>query len=213
MAEKKDANYDGPTINGRPILGVDDVQKWFAAEGCIIPPECAAAIARDLNHCALLSFLWKNTPELRAARGNSPSQIRMKRIYTALKSLQDELPILIANTDKASPRNPPSSLAPIEALLAAAIDVAPVFQKFVPRGRGREPDPWHNVARNVGRDIAKVFVEHSNRPAGLGKPTSPAIRIVKLALAYLDEHHSEEAIVDAVRSRRIRTRSVKKPGK
>ncbi len=212
MAEKKDSDDDGPTINGRPILSVEDVQTWFGVEKCIICPECAAAIARDLNHCAFLSSSWKNTLELRAARRMSPFQLSMERIYTALRSLQDELPRLIPSTCKVFPIDAPSSTAPVEKLLAAAIEVAPGFQKFAPRGRGRSPDPWHNIARNVGRNIAKVFVENCGKRAGLGKPTSPAIRIVKSALAYLKEDHSEEAIVDAIRSRRTRSRFVKKGG-
>lgn len=212
MSEKKNDDYDGPTINGRPILGVEDVQKWFASEGCIISAECAAAIARDLNYCALVSFLWKSTPALRSARRNSAFHLSSKRIHFALKSLQHELPILINNTRKVFPNTPPS-LVTIEALLAATNNVAPGFQKFAPRGRGRETDLWHNIARNVGQNITKAFAKYSGRRAGLGKSTSPAIKILKSALAYLDENHSEEAIVDAVRSRRSRTRSLKKLGK
>ena len=205
-SEKHPPDYDGSTINGRPILSVDEVQKWFSDEACMVPVDDAAAIARDLNDCAFVSFLWKSTPELKTARRKNASRLSMQRIYTALKMLQNELPVLITNTLKVHPKNPPPSLAPIEALLKSANDLEPGFRKYAPRGRGREPDLWHNIARNVGRKIAEAFAKHSRKRAGLGKPTSPAIKILKLALAYLEERHSEDAIVDAVRARRARAR-------
>jgi hypothetical protein len=71
---------EGPTINDRPILNVDEVRKWFSDEGCTVPVEDAAGIARDLNHCAFTSFLWKSTPELRAARWKTPLRLSMQRI-------------------------------------------------------------------------------------------------------------------------------------
>jgi hypothetical protein len=207
MARKKHPpDYDGPTINGRPALSVREIQKWFSDEGCIIPMEDAAAIAGDLNHCAFVSFFWKSTPSLRAARRTNPSRLSMQRTYTALKTLQNDLPVLIANTLKVHPKNPPPSLAPIEALLKTANNLEPCFRKYAPRGRGREPDLWHNIARNVGRKIAEAFAKHSKKRTGLGKPTSPAIKILKLTMSYLEEHHSEDAIVDAVRARRARAR-------
>jgi hypothetical protein len=199
--------YDGPTINGRPVLSLDQVRKWFADAGCTIPAEAAMPIAQDLNHCAFVSSMWKNTPELRTARRNNPSRLSMQRIYTALKSLQDELPLLIRNTLNVSPKNPPPSLAPIEALLETVKNLEPGFRKYASRGRGREPDLWHNIARNIGRKIASTFTEHSGKRTGLGKPTSPAIKVLKLALTYLDERHSPDTIVDAIRPRRVRTRA------
>jgi hypothetical protein len=203
---KPSPEHDGPTINGHPILSVDDVRKWFSKEGCIVPEDIAAGIARDLNHCAFISFDWKNTPELTAARRKNPSRLSMRRIYIALNSLQNELPVLISNTHKVFPRNPPPSLVPIEALLKTVNTLEPVFRKYAPRGRGREPDLWHEIARNIGRKIADAFVEQAGRRVGLGKPTSPAIRILKSALAYLGEDQSVETIVDAVRPRRERAR-------
>jgi hypothetical protein len=207
MAGSRSADYDGPTINGRPALSVNEVREWFADEGCIIPVDAATSIAEDLNHCAFVSFMWKDSPELRAGRRKNPSLLSMQRIYTALKSLQTELPLLISNTLKVFPNNPPPSLAPIKSLLDSANSLEPGFRKYAPRHGGREPVRWHNIARNVGQKIALTFAEHSGRRTGLGKPTSPAIRILKLGLAYLEEDHSEGAIVDAVRPRRVRTRS------
>ena len=89
---------EGARINGHPVLGVDEIRKWFLDEGCDIPVDAAASIARDLNHCALFSFMWKNTPEFSAARRNNKSWLSMQRIHTSLRSLQNELPVLIANT-------------------------------------------------------------------------------------------------------------------
>jgi hypothetical protein len=205
------SDYEGPTINGHPILGVDEVRQWFVDAGCKIPVEAAVPIAQDLNGCALVSFMWKSAPELKAERRKSPSRQSMQRIYAALKALQNELPVLIANTLKVHPKIPPPSLAPVETLFKIVNDLEPRFRKYAPHGRGREPDLWHNIARNVGRKIADAYTKHSGRRVGLGKPTSPAIRILKLAMAYLDENHSEDAIVDAVRHRRTRVR--KRAGK
>jgi hypothetical protein len=43
-------DYDGPTINGRPILSVAEVQKWFLNEGCKIPVNDAASIAAKFGY-------------------------------------------------------------------------------------------------------------------------------------------------------------------
>jgi hypothetical protein len=188
-------DYDGPTINGRPILVIEEVQTWFLRAGCTIPEYAAAPIAQDLNHCAFLSREWKSTPELRAARRKSKSLLAMQRIYRAMRSLQNDLPILIHNTLQVHGSSRPPALEPIEALLEIVNRLEPGFRKYAPRGRGREPDLWHKIARNVGQKIADTYEKHSGRRPGLGKPTSPAIKILESALAYLDENHSAEAML------------------
>lgn len=199
--------YDGATINGRPTLNVSEVQNWFAHEGCTIPSDDAEALARDLNHCALMSFCWRNTPELRTSRRDNQSRQSMKRIDVALQTLQTELPILIANIRRIFPDG--HFLSPIEALLKSANDLEPEFRRYASRGGGRPSVLWHNIARNIGRNISKALVQHSGKRRGIGRPTSPAIRILKSALAFLGEVHSEDTIVEAVRPRRTRRKKRK----
>jgi hypothetical protein len=57
--KKQPLEYAGTTINGRPMSDVEAVQQWFSNEGCKIPADAAAAIARDINRCAFESFMWK----------------------------------------------------------------------------------------------------------------------------------------------------------
>jgi hypothetical protein len=99
MARKKcPPDDDGPTINGRPILRVGEVQNWFLDQGCSLPDDDAGAIVQDLNHCAFVSsFLEKCVgPQSRPSKQSFSSKYAAN--YTALKLLQGN-----------APRTPPSA--------------------------------------------------------------------------------------------------------
>lgn len=210
MNESRATTEDiGTTINGRPILTTEDVQRWFIQAECVAPVDAAESIAQMLNHCAFLSMHWENTPELRAKRRNNLSLLRAKRIGEALRTLQTDLPGLIDDTLEALPSSRAGGLAPVQTLLESVNLLAPGFQKYRPRGRGRESERWHNIARNLGPHITKIFKSSAGKRVGFGKPTSPGITIMQLALAYLGVDRSPEAIVDAMRTKRRRIRKVR----
>jgi hypothetical protein len=79
--------------------------------------------------------------------------------------------------------------------------LAPGFQTFG-RGPGREPELWRRIARNLGPMIIKALKSAGVKRAGFGKPTSPAVKIMRAALDYLDVRKSHDAIVDAMRIRK-----------
>jgi hypothetical protein len=196
--------YDGPTINGKPILSIEQVQQWFKEAHCDASFDDAKFIAQALNHCALFAELWKNTPALKASRRNNPSYLRMTRISEALRTLQTDLPVLIDDTLKVFPDRQASGLKPVVALLDSVNLLVPGFEKYKRHGRGPEPERWHNIARNLRPRILDVF-KSSGRHAGIGKPTSPAVTVKQSALTYLGVETSQQAIVDAMRGREQRS--------
>ena len=145
------AEYDGPTINGRPALNAENVQKWCEQACCGCAPSLgdAAHIAAMVNHYDFLGALWKNTPEFKQMHQNNTSTLRMRRISKALTILQNDLPVAIDDTRKVFPDPQSDRLVVVVALLHSVNLLAPIFQKFAPRGAGREPEPWHRIAREV----------------------------------------------------------------
>jgi hypothetical protein len=203
--KKRRDEYDGPTVNGHPPLAAVDAQAWFEAADCIVTKEAALPLAQMLNHYEFVGSLWKGTHALREARRRNPTRLRHARIASALKTLQSDLPIVIKNTVRVFPDAQASEqLRPICTLLDCVNSVAPRFEKFRPH-RGREPDLWHPVARNIGAKIRDIF-RAGNRRAGFTKTTSPAVEILCNALKYLSVSQSPDAIVDAMRKPRSRSR-------
>jgi hypothetical protein len=196
------AEYDGPSINGRPALSIGDVQQWFKDTYDVVPPQSeAATIAANLNHCLFLEAQWKSTPEFKKMRRNNQSTLRMQRIHLALTTLQKDLPALIDDTLKVFPDGRTTRLVGVIALLDSVDSLAPGFQTFG-RGPGREPELWRRIARNLGPMIIKALKSAGVKRAGFGKPTSPAVKIMRAALDYLDVRKSHDAIVDAMRIRK-----------
>jgi hypothetical protein len=194
---------EGATINGRPALTLESVQQWFSDAFHVVPEVGAVApIARAVNHCALLESHWKRTPEFDEMRRSNPSMLCMRRIAEALTTLQNDLPVLIEDTRNVIGDKQSEGLSAVIALLDAINPLAEGFQKFRQRGAGREVDPWHNIARNLRPLILDALKSAGVKRAGFGKAeTSKAIRIVKSALAYLGVQATEQAIVEAMRTR------------
>jgi hypothetical protein len=199
--EAPSAEYEGPTINGKPILGIETVQRWFKdACGVFLTEEAARPLARMLNDYALLEETWKNTPEFNRMRENNKSRQRVQRISVALAALQKDVPALIDDTVKIAPEHP--GLGAVVNLRDAVNVLAPAFQKFLPKGRGRKPESWHGVIRRLGPMVKDAIKQSGGKRAGFGKATSPAVGIMQSALAYLGIETSPDAIVDAMRGRK-----------
>jgi hypothetical protein len=214
------AEYEGPTINGHPILSVENVQQWFKqACGCVPSLDDAARVARAVNHYDLFSALWKETREFKTSRQNNPSALRMRRIREALTTLQNDLPVLIEDTRKAFPDPQRSRL--LVALLDAVNSVAPrdpaaahmktALARSVSaplrQGPGRKPSGWHYIAQELGPIIGEAL-KRCGVTSGFGKPTSPAVKILELVFGYLSFATTAEAIVDAMRKPRKRTKKL-----
>jgi hypothetical protein len=200
----KSVEYDGPTINGRPILSIENVQQWFKEAYGVVPPQGEAApIAQSLNHCAFLASEWKGTFELKKMRRNNPSRLRGQRIHEALTILQDDLLGVIDDTLKVFPDARTNQLVAVIALLDSVNALAPGFQAFA-RGPCREPELWHRIARNLGPMIITAIKSAGVKRAGFGKSSNRAVKIMRAALDYLDVRKSDEAIVDAMRIRKKR---------
>ncbi len=199
--EAPSAEYDGPTINCKPILDIGTVQQWFKDVRVVgLTGEAAAPIAAFLNEAAFLSSQWKNTSEFNEMRKNDKGRQRMRRVSCALATLEKDIPALIDDTMRIAPEHP--ALAPVVALRDAVEVLAPGFQKFLPKGRGRNPESWHNIARKLGPMLTEAIKRSGPKRAGFGKVTSPAVRIMHSALGYLGIAKSCEAIVDAMRGRK-----------
>jgi|SRR5665213_552888 len=194
----------GATINGRPALSTKKVQEWFSKANCAAPEDAAKVIAQMLNHYAFLAPIWKSTPELRARRRNNPSLRQMERIGEALRTLQTDLTDLIDKNLKEFSDRRANELKAWIALRDSVNVFATAFENYRPRGRGREPELWHNIVHKLGPNIIEIFRSSNGRRAGFGKPTSPAVTVMQAALEYLGEEKSPEAIVDAIRPKRTR---------
>ena len=206
------AALDGPTLNGHPVLSIEDAKQWFKEVGCDPKTEAVVSLVKKLNELEFVGRLWKNTPAFRALRRSNPSYLRHVRVARALETLRSDIPNIIDDSLRTrSPIERSEWKHPMTTLLDYAILVAAAFQKFLPRGRGREPELWHNVARKIATDITEILEASGRRPAGLGKPTSPAVKVARSALAYFGINKSEEAIVEAIRPKR--RRSIKRLGK
>jgi hypothetical protein len=200
----RSVEYDGPTINGRPALSIENVQQWFKEAYGVVPSQGEAApIAQSLNHCAFLASEWKGTPELKKMRRNNPSRLRGQRIHLALETLQKDLPGLIDDYLKVFPDARTNQLVGVITLLNSVNALAPGFQEFA-RGPGREPELWHRIARNLRPMIITALKSAGVKRAGFGKSTNRAVKIMRASLDYLDVRKSEEAIVDAMRIRKRR---------
>lgn len=195
------------TVNGVPVLTVGDVQGWFEKYNCSAPADLVGTFAGMLNHCAFLNSAWKNATELGAKRRNNASLKRIARIAEALHTLQADLPVIIEEAKAVSAGAPDATIALLESVRL----FTPALEKFRPRGRGRQPELWRNIARNLGPTVLQIFKSSSRRRVGFGKPTSAGVDIIRLALEYLGVHKSREAIVDAMRPKRSRIRN--SPGK
>jgi hypothetical protein len=197
--------FDGPTVNGHPLLSEADVQKWFESVDRQVPGGAALSIAQMLNHYEFIGALWKSTPELREQRSANPSRLRLSRVAQALQTLEADLPTLLETAHEVLPSERLEEYRPVVELLDQVRELAPRFRHSLP-GRGRGAEPWHMVARKVGDRIVETLVTSTGRRFGFGKSTSPAIKILQSALAYLGVEKSPEAIVDAMRPRRARSR-------
>jgi hypothetical protein len=201
--------YDGPLLNGHPPLSIADVQTWFKIANCTIAQDHARTIAQLLNEYELLGAIWRNAPALRAQRRSNTSTIRNRRIAKSLISLQSDLGGMLKDVRRLVPKSRFQEFQPAVDLLTLVEQTTPYFRQHLPR-RGREADLWHVIAKKVGSEIVLAF-KSSGRRTGLGKPTSPAIKVLQRALAYLDLEVSPEAIVDAVRPKRVRKRGEIRP--
>ena len=197
--KKPTVEFDGPTLNGHPVLSVADLQAWFRTTKCDAPADAAL-----INEYELLGALWKGTPALRKQRRTNASRLRLTRIAVALKSLQSELPIIIEDSREVFANKQLASLEGLVKLLDQVNQVTPRFQNFLP-SRGRNVELWHAVARKVGAEIIQTLKGSTRRRVGFGKPTSPAVEILRSALTYLGVTKSPEAIVDATRPKRTRS--------
>jgi hypothetical protein len=142
------ASQEGPLINGRPALTIEDVQSWCHAAS--MPGLCGPAateIARELNNAALFRTLW--APEFAELRKANPSTKRMHRIASALATLRDDLPGLLDDS-----RLVGSDVSISEALLDLVRKHDVVIDKYR-RARGRPDDMTVRVATNIGRLLRK----------------------------------------------------------
>jgi hypothetical protein len=130
--------------------------------------------------------------------------LRTRRIAEALATLQNDLPVLIEETREViGDKQSEEGLVAVMALLDAVNLLAGGYEKFRQRAAGREVDPWHRIARNLRPLILEALRSAGvKRPGGFGKITSPAVGIVKSALAYLEVEVSELAIVETMRRTR-----------
>ena len=123
--------YDGLTINGKPILDIETVQLWFK-EACAVglTEEVVTPIAAYLNQAVIFSAQWKNTPAFNEMRENDEGRQRMLRVSVALAQLQNDLPALIDDSEKIAPGKPSEWVIALVALRDAVNALAPRFQTF-----------------------------------------------------------------------------------
>ena len=193
----------GPNLNGHPPLSIAKVRSWFRDVDCTVADATALPIAGLINEYAFNGMLWR--PEFHELRRNNASRKRNRRIAVELAKLKVDLRQMLDDVRRVVPRERHHQWQPGFDLLALVDQIMPYFDQHLPQ-RGREPDPWHTVARKIGAQIVDAFKASGIRRASLAKPTSPAVEVLRRALAYLGIRRSVETIVDAVRPKRTRKR-------
>jgi hypothetical protein len=207
----KGSDNSDPLVNRRAILKPEEIQKWFSDLKRPITSDDARGIAKMLNDYAFLQAFWKDTQTFKTRRQSNVSLLRLRRIADALLVLQSDLPALIEDSFKVDPKRQDQSIQDLIAFNDKVALYAKGYEEYRSRGRGRQSDGWHLVARKIGTEVLKVLSSNSHGKAGFGKATSPAIKIIQRSFSFLQEERSAEAIVDALRRRRDRTK--RSPGK
>jgi hypothetical protein len=184
--------------------GIETVKLWFKdACGVGLTEEAATAVAVSLLAVSIFDIQFGVVLEI-----DSLNSLR-QRIRSALVELQNDLSALIDFHEELAgdvSGRPCTGLPGLVELRDTVKAAAPGFGRFLPKGRGRKPEPWHSIAQDLGPVLKEAIVSGGKR-AGFGQPTSRGVKVMSLALAWLGfEAVTPGAIVDAMRAR-------KKPGK
>jgi hypothetical protein len=185
------SDYEGPLVNGRPILTEADVHAWCtASHGPQISCARAAEICRSLNDALLFSWRWQD----RAAeqRRTNPSTQRMHGVAKALRTLLADLPQIIAHSKVVG-----ADVTLTEALLDLAEKHRPVAEQYQVTP-GRPLSLEGNVATKIGKQIQEIWAaEHPNH-----RPRKAAVdAFVVYAMTWLGAPHEENALARARRRR------------
>ena len=185
----------GPLINGRPALTIPEVQGWFRSVHLSgLDKEAATKVARQLNHAALLRFMW--APEFAQQRRANPSTQRMRRIADALATLRADLPRVLHDNRAVKPD---TDLSLTEALLDSVTKHQPIIDMYKTT-RGRPNNPAGNLAANIGKLIVKL--------AGSNHVTKKAVDgFVANAMSWLSQGTAADAAISKNRRRRTAARS------
>jgi hypothetical protein len=195
MSKQHTAPADGPLINGRPILSIEECKAW-ASTAKIKPAlddAAASKLACDLNHAAFLRCLW--APEFAKQRKANQSMSRLRRIAKSLAVLRDELP---RSLQESRAIKPDADLRPTEALLDLVQKHSPIIDHYLP-GQGRPPSPAKNLEANLGKLLCSVCKPNHVR-------MDARDHFVKLAMSWLMKNPPSGAAI--ARNRRRRTQRI-----
>ncbi len=146
-----ETDHWGPLINGRPILEIQDVQRWCRSAHIPCMNDTAAAkVAGKLNLAAALRTQW--APEFADFRKANLSTQRMGRIANALATLLNDLPGVLKDSRAVKPD---ADVSVTEALLDLVQKHKPIIDKYRHR-RGRPRDLAGNVAANIGTLVTEL---------------------------------------------------------
>ena len=188
MSTSTDEN--GPLIDGRPALTVQEVQSWcHSAYMPNLDDIAAAEVARQLNHAALLRSEW--APEFAELRKANPSMQRLHRVAGALATLRSDLPGML---DGSHAIDPNADMTLTEALLDLVQKHQLVIDEYR-HTRGRPYDPVVTIAANIGRLLSKLC------DPGCGTAKAHDAFVAK-AMAWLSQNPPADAAISRNRRRR-----------
>ena len=194
---------DGPTIGGRPILSIGTVESWFSEAGLESPSDrFLFPIVQAINHLDLMQNIWKDNPELRKWRENSPSRVSVIGVAKAVDKICTELPNLINKSEDLVH----GDYGKYKQLVSTAQLCLPALETSLVKRKGRAPDNWHSVARNLKVLFKEAAQTKNERIIGFSQLTGTGIPLLRSALLHLGLDKTDEQIVDALRKPRKRDR-------
>jgi hypothetical protein len=194
MGKQHTAPADGPLINGRPALSIEECRAWARkAHTPALDDAAASKLTCDINYAALFRCQW--APEFEGQRKANQSMRRLRRIAESLAALRDELP---RSLQESRTIKPDADLGPTEALLDLVQKHSPIIDRFFPV-RGRPRSPAKNLEANLGKILSSVC-----------KPQCVTMKarntFVQLAMSWLMENPPSDAAI--ARNLRRRTQRI-----
>ena len=138
--------FDGPTVNGRPLLTVAEVLGWAKEVHAHLSRDGAARIASELNHASWLALTL-------LTRNEWPATKRLAEISADLTRLRANLSELVADTRRIQPDADTSVTDQLLHLIDQHANL------ILEKRQGRPPDPRTNLPRNIGHLFRSIREE------------------------------------------------------
>ena len=169
-------------IYGKPALTPEEVRSWNVS----LSHEGASKIALELTSRRQRQVLWH--PAFARVREDDKGASNLRGIADALSTLTVELPLFVNDYKRLLPNQDTTAF---DLYLELTAQLAPMFEPFAGRGRGRRRDPANAVAIMI-RKLVQDLYEKENPGKRLTAKERTAF--VAQAMAWLDVKRTDTAV-------------------